>query len=91
MRCGLAALFVLFAAVAHGADDTPKATGTLNGKRLRFPEKGLADGLKAPLGQGSSAFALYWIREQLNLFRISPIYHSNAGSSLTDAEHSGRE
>jgi hypothetical protein len=50
MRCGLAALLVLFAAVAHGADDTPKATGTLNGKRLRFPEKGLADGLKATVG-----------------------------------------
>src|SRR5262249_18318398 len=50
MRCGLATLVVLFASVAHGADDAPKATGTLDGKQLKFPEKGIADGVKATVG-----------------------------------------
>src|SRR5437588_9784531 len=50
MRCALATLVMLFASVAHGADDTPKATGTLDGKQLRFPEKGVADGVKATIG-----------------------------------------
>jgi hypothetical protein len=47
MRWHLAALVVLFAAVARGADDAPKATGTLDGKPLMFPVKGIADGVKA--------------------------------------------
>lgn len=50
MRCVLATFVVLFAAVAHGADDTPKATATLDGKRFVFPEKGIADGVKAVVG-----------------------------------------
>jgi hypothetical protein len=50
MRCGLATLVVLFAAVTHGADDAPKATGTQDGKRLKFPEKGIADGVEATVG-----------------------------------------
>ena len=48
MRYGLAAL-LLFAAVAHGAE-APKATGILNGKRVKFPEKAVADGVKATVG-----------------------------------------
>src|SRR5947199_1636243 len=50
MRSGLASLVVLFAAVAHGADDAPKASGTLDGKQLKFPEKGVANGVKATVG-----------------------------------------
>lgn len=50
MRCALATLVVLFAAVAHGADDAPKATGTLDGKQIKFPEKGIAGGVKATIG-----------------------------------------
>jgi hypothetical protein len=41
---------VLFAAVAPGAGDTPQASGTLDGKKVKFPEKGLADGVKATVG-----------------------------------------
>jgi len=50
MRSGLAMLVLLFAAVAVGAADAPKATGTRGGKPVKFPEKGLADGVKATLG-----------------------------------------
>jgi hypothetical protein len=50
MRCALAPLVLLASAVAHGADDAPKVSGTLDGKSLTFPEKGVADGVKATLG-----------------------------------------
>jgi hypothetical protein len=50
MRWSIAALVVLFAAVAHGADEAPKVSGTLDGKQLKFPEKGIADGVKATVG-----------------------------------------
>src|SRR5438552_3124741 len=50
MRCALATLVVLFAAAAHGADDAPRVTGTLDGKQLKFPEKVVADGVKATVG-----------------------------------------
>lgn len=50
MRCALAMVVVLFAAVAQGTDEPPKASGTLDGKRLTFPEKGVADGVKAAVG-----------------------------------------
>lgn len=50
MRCALATLIVLVAAVAHGADDAPKVTGSLDGKQLKFPAKGIADGVKATVG-----------------------------------------
>ena len=44
MRCVLATLIVLFAAVAHGADVTPVVVGTLDGKPLMIPERRIADG-----------------------------------------------
>jgi hypothetical protein len=50
MRCGFATLVLLVAAVAVGAADVPKATGTRDGKPVKVPEKGLADGVKATLG-----------------------------------------
>ncbi len=50
MRCGVATLVVLLAAVAPAADGAPQATGTLDNKQLAFPEKGIPDGVKATLG-----------------------------------------
>jgi hypothetical protein len=50
MRSGLATLVVLFAAVAHGADNAPKASGILEGKEVEFPEKVIAEGVKATVG-----------------------------------------
>jgi hypothetical protein len=48
MRYGLAAL-LLFAAVAHGAE-VPRATGIRDGKKIKFPEQGIAAGVKATVG-----------------------------------------
>jgi hypothetical protein len=53
---------LLFAAIASGADappkasgtvavdDLPKASGTLDGKKVQFPAKGVAEGVKAAIG-----------------------------------------
>jgi hypothetical protein len=40
---------MLFGAVAHSADDAPQATRTLDGKQLKFPKMGVADGVKATI------------------------------------------
>jgi hypothetical protein len=50
MRSGLTTLVVLIAAVAHGAEDGLQVTGTLDGKQLKFPTKGIGDGVKATVG-----------------------------------------
>lgn len=50
MRCAVGAVLVLFAAVAQGADDAPKASGRLDGKPVKFPDDGLTDGVKAAVG-----------------------------------------
>jgi hypothetical protein len=50
MRTGLTTLMVLLAAVARGADDAPQATGALDGIPVKFPEKRLAEGVKATVG-----------------------------------------
>jgi hypothetical protein len=50
MRCALATVVVMVVAGAGAADDAPKVTGTVDGKRLTFPEKSVADGIKATLG-----------------------------------------
>lgn len=50
MRFTLTALVVLLVAVAHGADEAPKASGSLDGKPISFPEKGIADGVRAAVG-----------------------------------------
>ena len=47
MRGALALVVVLLATAAHGADVAPRASGTLGGKTLMFPEKEVADGAKA--------------------------------------------
>jgi hypothetical protein len=44
------ATLLLFAATVHAADDAPRASGSLDGKRVTFPEKGIADGVKATIG-----------------------------------------
>lgn len=49
MRCTLAVV-LLFAVAVRGADDAPKASGTLDGKQVKFPAKGVAAGVKATLG-----------------------------------------
>ncbi|HEY1192489.1 MAG TPA: hypothetical protein VGE74_33000 [Gemmata sp.] len=49
MRYALASIFVLFAAGVHGADDSAKASATLDGKVVQFPEKGIAGGVKATI------------------------------------------
>src|SRR5262249_44881289 len=41
---------VLLTANACWAEDAPKATGTLEGKRVKFPEKSVVDGVKATVG-----------------------------------------
>ena len=40
-------LVAAFSAGVRGADDASKATATLQGKKMQFPEKGLATGVKA--------------------------------------------
>lgn len=50
MRFGIATLVILVAAVAQHADEAPRVTGTLGGEELKFPEKGVADGVKATIG-----------------------------------------
>jgi hypothetical protein len=50
MRCVVATVVVLFVTAAHAADDSPKASGRLDGKPVKFPETGIADGVKATIG-----------------------------------------
>jgi hypothetical protein len=50
MRTVLVVTLVLVTAVACRAEDTPKASGILEGQRVKFPEKGIADGVKATVG-----------------------------------------
>lgn len=47
MRYALALVVAVFAAAVHGA---PTASGTLDGKKIVFPAKGIADGVKATVG-----------------------------------------
>jgi hypothetical protein len=50
MRNVLLAVVVLVTANACRAEDAPKASGTLDGKKVKFPEKSVADGVKAAVG-----------------------------------------
>jgi hypothetical protein len=50
MRKVLVAAVVLLTANAYWAEDAPKASGTLDGKRVQFPEKSVAGGVKATVG-----------------------------------------
>jgi hypothetical protein len=50
MRSVLFVALVLVTAAACRAEDAPKATGALEGKKVKFPEKGIAAGVKAAIG-----------------------------------------
>ena len=47
MRCVAAAVVVLLTSVAQGVEELPRVSGTIDGKPVKFAEKGLADGVKA--------------------------------------------
>jgi hypothetical protein len=47
MRSAFCLIVILFVAEVRGADDDPKASATLGGKKMLFPEKGVAAGVKA--------------------------------------------
>jgi hypothetical protein len=50
MRNVLIAVAVLVTADACRAEDAPRASGTLDGKKVKFPEKSVVDGVKAATG-----------------------------------------
>lgn len=50
MRNTLLAVVVLVTVTACRAEDAPKASGTLHGKKVLFPGKSVADGVKAAVG-----------------------------------------
>jgi len=50
MRNVLVASLMLVTAAACRADHAPKATGVLEGKKVKFPEKEVAGGVKAAVG-----------------------------------------
>lgn len=50
MRNVLVAAVVLLTANVCRGEDSPKASGTLDGKRVKFPEKSVVDGVKATVG-----------------------------------------
>jgi hypothetical protein len=70
MRSVAISTMLLFAAIASGADappkasgtvavdDLPKASGTLDGKKVQFPAKGVAEGVKATIGLLESCHAI---------------------------------
>ena len=47
MRCAVVLVVALLFAEARGADDAPKASATLDGKKMQFPAKGIAGGVQA--------------------------------------------
>jgi hypothetical protein len=49
VRSVLLAVALVVTATACEADNAPTATGTLHGKRVKFPKKGLAEGTKATI------------------------------------------
>jgi hypothetical protein len=50
MRNFVVAAVLLLMTGACLADDAPKVSGTLHGKAAKFPEKSVADGVKAAVG-----------------------------------------
>jgi hypothetical protein len=49
MRCAIVLAAAILVTLAHGADDATKATAILDGKKMQFPEEGLAEGVKATI------------------------------------------
>jgi hypothetical protein len=50
MRIVVVAAVVVLTANACWAEDAPRASGRLDGKGVKFPEKSVADGVKATVG-----------------------------------------
>jgi hypothetical protein len=50
MRFTLVPVLLFVATVSHAADDAIKASGTLEGKKVQFPAKGVTEGMKATIG-----------------------------------------
>jgi hypothetical protein len=50
MRFTLVPVLLFVATVCSGAEDATKANGTLDGKKVNFPAKGVAEGVKATIG-----------------------------------------
>ena len=50
MRFTLVPIVLFVATVCHGADDEVKASGRLGGKKVQFPAKSVAEGVKATVG-----------------------------------------
>ena len=50
MRIVLIAVIVSVTATSCWAEDAPKASGILDGKKIKFPEKSVSDGVKATVG-----------------------------------------
>ena len=49
MRCAVVLVAAFLVAEARGADDAPRASATLDCKKMQFPENGLAGGVKATI------------------------------------------
>jgi hypothetical protein len=58
MRCVLIAVVLLPTAIWGGADDLPKVTGILGGKKVKFPDKELATAAKATVALLESCHSL---------------------------------
>jgi hypothetical protein len=57
MRCVIVLVTVLLAAEVHGADAAATASATLDGKKMQFPEKGVAGGVQATIALLESCHA----------------------------------
>jgi hypothetical protein len=50
MRPALLSIFILAAANVCWADEAPKASGVLDGKKVKFPKESIAEGVNAAIG-----------------------------------------
>ena len=55
MRFTLVPVLLFVATASHAADDAIKASGTLDGKKVQFPAKGVAEGVAETVAGPSSA------------------------------------
>lgn len=58
MRYSFLLVVLVFAAEARGAGDGVRASATLDGQKVSFPEKGIADGVKATIALLKSCHSL---------------------------------
>jgi hypothetical protein len=91
MRFVFATLVLLFAVVAHAADDAPKATGILDGKEVEFPEKVMTDGVKATVGllescHSSSVFEADELKKALRGDHVRLVFPKAISSRVMNKE-----